>query len=147
MQRLYCTQLRGLLGLAHQRFMGLSHLLNNPVVRLRLSYRERSVLQHLSNRMIRVGHVSRFRRYGEIRLRLSYRERPVLKDLSNRMIRLGHVSRIGRYGEIRLRLSYRELPVLKDLSNRMIRFGHVSRFRRYGQIDKPEAFTHKARRR
>ena len=59
------SELRDLLDLAYQRFLGPSHLLNNCIVRLRLSYGERSVLQHLSNWIIRVDHanVSRIPRY------------------------------------------------------------------------------------
>ena len=51
LQRLGFNHLRELLDSVHQRFLGLSHLLSNSIVRLRLCYRERSVFQDLSNLM------------------------------------------------------------------------------------------------
>lgn len=68
LEPLRCKLLYELVDLAHQRFLGPSHLLSNPMVRLGQSYRPRPFLLDLPNRMKRADqHASVFiiPRYGQ----------------------------------------------------------------------------------
>ena len=69
LEPLSCNLLRELVDLAHQRFLGLSHLMNSPIVRLGQSFRARPFLLDISNRILPADqHASAFLipRYGQI---------------------------------------------------------------------------------
>lgn len=66
---LSCSLLRELVDRAHQRFLELSHLVSNPILRLGRSFRARPLVLDLSHRMVLTGQhafVFLIPRYGRI---------------------------------------------------------------------------------